>query len=129
MASFTAMTFAVMCCSVALIYQRKVYGLWTTFMLVDVMIVGVGYSLALAVASLQHRQSKLTLESWKRNKWVKRTDREYMQRLRWSCTAISFGNGHSYVITPIMVLSFIHTVSQQSFFALVTYADVFRTKI
>lgn len=84
----------------------------------------VGWCIFLILAGLQYKWGLETLSTWKPDYWQKPIDLKYMKRQRWATRPFSLGDGKRYFIRPISILTFLRSLSRNTFRALITYGDV-----
>lgn len=84
----------------------------------------MAWCIFLILAGLEYKWGMDTLATWSPQYWARRVDSKYIMRQRWATKPFSLGDGKRYCIRPITVLTFLRSLSRNTFRALITYADV-----
>lgn len=111
-------------CAVTLVYQWNSSGILIRGLMMFGGIFGaLIWCVVLTLAGFQYSWSKETIESWKREYWLRKEDWRYIERFKMSCRPLSVGDGKRYHIQPVTMLRFLNGLSKNTFTALITYGD------
>lgn len=114
----------ILFCIVTLLFQWNELRWNTILFLINIAIYATcGWSAFLMIAGMQYSYSKDTIDSWRIECWQTKEDRMYVERVKYSCRPFSIGDGRRYFIRPITVLSYLRSVSRNTFRALITCSD------
>ncbi|CAL8072500.1 unnamed protein product [Orchesella dallaii] len=115
----------ILFCNVTLMFQWQDLKINTKILLTFIAgFATCGWATFLFVAGIQYGYSEAATESWKLEYWSTRTERLYMERVKWSLRPFSFGDGKRFIIKPVTVLKYIDSVSINTFRSLITYGNV-----
>ncbi|CAL8143489.1 unnamed protein product [Orchesella dallaii] len=116
----------VLVCNVSIVFQWHLFRFTTKILLIGAgLLIPTIWCFILYMAGQQYLASIKTKESWKLENWEGIKDRKYISRFRRSCRSLGAGDGGSLVVTPVMVLQFADSLSQNTFRAFITYVELF----
>ncbi len=110
---------------VSLVYQWELYGIFIRAVMCIFIFVGtVVWPIALTLAGIHYKWTKDTLNSWKPKYWWKRSEQEYMEKIKKSCAPFSLGNGGGYFITPLSTPNYLIKLGINCATVLITYGKL-----